>query len=77
MQLKNEKISMIRKMNNLTQEGFAEKLGVSRQEVSKWEIGSSVPDVEILLSIADYYNLTLDQLVRDSYKKRSFIYRKE
>ena len=35
--LLNEKITIIRKMNNLTQEGFAEELGVSRQAVSKWE----------------------------------------
>ena len=37
--LLNEKITIIRKMNNLTQEGFAEELGVSRQAVSKWENG--------------------------------------
>lgn len=52
-------------MNNLTQEGFAEELGVSRQAVSKWENGTSIPDVQLLLRIADFYNLTLDQLVRD------------
>jgi len=39
--LLNEKITIIRKMNNLTQEGFAEELGVSRQAVSKWENGVS------------------------------------
>jgi transcriptional regulator with XRE-family HTH domain len=61
--LLNEKITIIRKMNNLTQEGFAEELGVSRQAVSKWENGTSVPDVQLLLRIADFYNLTLDQLV--------------
>lgn len=65
--LLNEKISIIRKMNNLTQEGFAEELGVSRQAVSKWENGASVPDVQLLLRIADFYNLTLDQLVRDDF----------
>ena len=65
--LLNEKISIIRKMNNLTQEEFAEELGVSRQAISKWENGSSVPDVQMLLRIADYYNLTLDQLVRDEF----------
>ena len=65
--LLNEKITVIRKMNNLTQEEFAEDLGVSRQAVSKWENGSSVPDVQMLLRIADYYNLTLDQLVRDDF----------
>lgn len=63
--LLNEKITIIRKMNNLTQERFAEELGVSRQAVSKWENATSVPDVQMLLRIADHYNLTLDQLVRD------------
>lgn len=65
--LLNEKITIIRKMNNLTQEGFAEELNVSRQAVSKWENGTSVPDVQLLLRIADFYNLTLDQLVRDDF----------
>lgn len=65
--LLNEKITIIRKMNNLTQESFAEELGVSRQAVSKWENGSSVPDVQMLIRIADFYNMTLDQLVRDDY----------
>lgn len=65
--LLNEKITIIRKMNNLTQEGFAEELGVSRQAVSKWKNGTSVPDVQLLLRIADFYNLTLDQLVRDDF----------
>lgn len=65
--LLNEKISIIRKMNNLTQEGFAEELGVSRQAVSKWESGNAIPDVQLLLRIADFYNLTLDQLVRDDF----------
>lgn len=63
----NEKITIIRKMNNLTQEEFAEELGVSRQALSKWENGASVPDAQMLLRIADYYNLTLDQLVRDEF----------
>ncbi len=62
-----EKISIIRKMNNLTQEEFAEELGVSRQALSKWETGASVPDIQMLLKIADYYNVTLDQLARDDF----------
>jgi transcriptional regulator with XRE-family HTH domain len=65
--LLNEKISAIRKMNNMSQEAFAEELGVSRQAVSKWETGSSVPDVQLLLRIADFYNITLDQLIRDEF----------
>ena len=54
-------------MNNLTQEAFAEELNVSRQAVLKWENGTSVPDVQLLIRIADFYNLTLDQLVRDDF----------
>lgn len=62
-----EKFIMIRKLNNLSQEAFAEELGVSRQAVSKWENGASIPDITMLTRIADYYNLTLDQLVRDEF----------
>lgn len=65
--LLSEKITIIRKINNMTQEQFAEKVSVSRQAVSKWENGDSMPDVQILIKIADYYNITLDQLVRDEY----------
>lgn len=65
--LLNEKISIIRKMNNLSQESFAEELGISRQAVSKWENGTSIPDVQMLLRIAEFYNITLDQLVRDEF----------
>lgn len=65
--LLSEKISMIRKVNNMTQEQFAEKLSISRQAVSKWEKGDSIPDVQMLTKIADYYNITLDHLVRDEY----------
>lgn len=65
--LLSEKIAIIRKMNNMTQEQFAEKLSISRQAVSKWEKGDSIPDIQILIKIADYYNITLDHLIRDKY----------
>lgn len=63
--LLSEKIAIIRKINNLTQEEFAEKMSVSRQAVSKWETGACIPDVQILIKIADFYSITLDQLVRE------------
>ena len=44
-----EKIQMLRKKEGLSQEGFAEKMGVSRQAVSKWELGVSKPDVDKIL----------------------------
>ena len=56
-----------RKELGLTQQALAEKLHVSFQAVSKWENGTSIPDVQLLLKIADFYNLTLDQLVRDDF----------
>ena len=62
-----EKISVIRKMNDLSQEQFAEELSVSRQAVSKWETGASVPDIQTLIKIADFYSITLDELVRNEY----------
>ena len=62
-----EKLTMLRKQNNLTQEQFAEELSVSRQTISKWERGDSVPDINSLIQIADFYEISLDQLVRDEY----------
>ena len=44
-----EKIYQLRKMSGMTQEQFAEKLNVSRQTISKWESGSTSPDVEFYL----------------------------
>ena len=66
MQL-NEKLTMLRKQNNLTQEQLAEELAVSRQTISKWERGDSIPDIKSMVQIADYYELSLDQLARDEY----------
>lgn len=62
-----EKMLLLRKQNNLTQEQFAEEMSVSRQTVSKWERGESVPDLGMLAQIADYYELSMDQLARDEY----------
>lgn len=40
---------------------------MSRQAVSKWETGASVPDIQALVKIADFYSITLDELVRGEY----------
>lgn len=47
----------------MSQEGFAELFGVSRQAVQKWENGSTVPDLEHIIKISRYFNLSLDALV--------------
>lgn len=60
-----EKIYMLRKKNNLSQEQLAEKLGVSRQAISKWESGTSLPEIEKLISLSVFFNVTIDYLVKD------------
>ncbi len=65
MQL-HEKILFYRKKNGLSQEALAEKIGVSRQAVSKWETGDALPEISKLKSLADCFGVTVDFLVDDS-----------
>lgn len=58
-------LKLFRKQNGFTQEHVAEKLGVSRQAVAKWERGESVPDIENVIALADMYEVTVDSLVRN------------
>ena len=57
-------IHYLRKRENLSQEEFAERFGVSRQSVAKWENGESTPDVLKCVEISDYYETTVDVLLR-------------
>lgn len=59
------RLKMFRKQQGLTQEEIAEKLGVSRQAVAKWERGETMPDIESCIKLADIYETTVDMLVRD------------
>ncbi|MGN1387028.1 MAG: helix-turn-helix domain-containing protein [Bacillus sp. (in: firmicutes)] len=58
-----DNLKAIRKEKNLSQEELAELLGVSRQAVSKWELGDGYPEVEKLLIIAGKLNVSLDNLM--------------
>ena len=58
-----ENLQMLRKKNQLSQEGLAEMLGVSRQAVSKWELGEGYPEVDKLLLLAKKLNISLDSLL--------------
>lgn len=55
-------LKYLRDKNELTQEQFAEKLGVSRQTVAKWENGESLPDIERCVEIAILFSVSLDVL---------------
>lgn len=71
----------LRKSNNLTQEKMAEKLGVSRQTVTNWERGRNSPDVNMIDSICNEFNISIDELLygennsdsRDSEEKLDVI----
>ncbi len=52
-----EKVLQLRKANNLTQEELAEKLNVSRQSVSKWESGQTIPELEKLIALSEVFEL--------------------
>lgn len=57
-------IAVLRKKKGITQEELANELGVSAQAVSKWENNSSCPDVSLLTKIADYFGVSVDDLLR-------------
>lgn len=58
-----EKLKELRYQKNITQDQLAEILGVSGQSVSRWELGICYPDLELLPVIANYFDITLDDLV--------------
>ena len=58
-----DNLIQLRRMGGLSQEALAEKLEVSRQTLSKWETGESVPDIEKCRRLADIFGVTLDDLV--------------
>ena len=60
-----EKICALRAGKGLSQEDLAQRLEVSRQSVSKWETGQSVPDLEKIIRLADLFGVSVDELVRE------------
>lgn len=73
----NENLKYLRKEANLTQEQLAEKLNVSRQAVTKWESGQSLPDIQNLKEMADMFEVTMDALVGDIGTKKESIMSKK
>ena len=60
-----ERIYQFRRNSGLSQEQLAEKIGVSRQAISKWESGISTPELEKLLALSECFDITIDELVKD------------
>ena len=61
----NEKLLKLRKEKGLSQEELGMEMQVSRQTVSKWEAGQSYPDFARLVMLSDFFDMTLDELVKD------------
>ena len=66
----NNKLYELRKQRGFSQEELANRLNVSRQTVSKWEIGESAPDMEKLVAISELFDISLDELVLDKATKK-------
>jgi transcriptional regulator with XRE-family HTH domain len=59
----NKKLYELRKQKGLSQDELANKLNVSRQTISKWELGESTPEMEKLIMLSDYFGISLDELI--------------
>ncbi|MEE0418731.1 MAG: helix-turn-helix domain-containing protein [Lachnospiraceae bacterium] len=62
-------LAYLRRANGYSQEEVAEKIGVSRQAVAKWENGDSIPDLANSIALSELYRVTLDNLVK--YEERA------
>lgn len=58
------RIKTEREKLNMSQDDLAQKMDISRQAISKWETGSSYPDIEKILRLSEIFNLSLDELVK-------------
>ena len=61
----------LRKEKGITQEQFAEILGVSGRTVSRWETGSNMPDLDVLIQIADYYDVEIREMLDGERKSEN------
>ena len=62
----NEKIIMLRKNKNLSQEDLGNEFGVARQTISKWELGETTPEMDKLIKMSEIFEITLDDLIKDT-----------
>lgn len=61
-----EKIYELRRKSGLSQEQLADKIGVSRQAISKWESGSSTPELEKLILLSEFFGVSIDDLAKEN-----------
>lgn len=59
-----KRIKEEREKRDLTQDQLAQTLNVSRQAISKWELGTAYPDIERLITLSDFFDISLDNLIK-------------
>lgn len=60
-----EKLQMLRKKNGYSQEQLADKLGIARQTIGKWENGQAIPELSGLIALSNLYGVSIDRLVKE------------
>ena len=60
----NERLMELRKQKGMSQEDLGYELGVSRQTVSKWELGETTPEMSKLVAMSNLFNVSLDSLIK-------------
>lgn len=63
-----EKLYTLRTQYGYSQEALAEKLNVSRQAISKWELGTTLPETDKMIVISDFFDVSIDYLLKDNFK---------
>lgn len=69
-----DNIQYLRKIKNITQEELADKLSVSRQTISKWEMNQAYPEIPKLIEIGNLFHYKIDELLKEDLSKRNDIY---
>lgn len=69
-----EKLKQERKKHNLSQEDLANKINISRQSISKWELEKSYPNIETLIELSEIFDITVDELLKgDDFLKDKIV----
>lgn len=68
-----EKIILLRKKSGWSQEELAEQLGISRQSVSKWESGASIPNLDKILEMSGLFGVSTDYLLKDEIEEQGIV----
>lgn len=71
-----DKLQLLRKKHGYSQEQLADKLGIARQTISKWENGQAIPELAGLIQLSELYGVTIDRMVKDDDECNALLHRK-